>query len=267
MKIIRFLDRQGQICFGRSFEDGRTTLLEGRLLDELRDTGKPAEVKKLLSPLGPAAILCIGLNYHQHAIETGFELPRYPALFFKNPAALNHPGDPIVLPASCLDPPQVDYEAELAVVIGKAAKNVPVAEALDYVKGYTLANDVSARRWQKHAGAGQFARSKSFDTFCPLGPALVTPEDIPDPQRLDLECRVNGETLQKADTSDMIFSVAEIVAYLSTDMTLIPGSVILTGTPSGVGYTRTPRIFFKPGDTVEILSRKIGVLSNPVVAG
>ena len=267
MKIIRFLDEQDQICFGRVFEDGRVTLMEGQLLDELRDTGKPADVKKLLAPLKPAAILCIGLNYHQHAVETGFELPKYPALFFKNPASLNHPGDPIVLPASCIDPPQVDYEAELAVVIGKAVKNVPVAEALNHVKGYTLANDVSARRWQKHAGAGQFARSKSFDTFCPLGPALVTPEDIPDPQQLDLECRLNGETLQKADTSDMIFTVAEIVAYLSTDMTLIPGSVILTGTPSGVGYTRKPRVFFKPGDTVEVVSRQIGVLGNPVVAG
>lgn len=267
MKIVRFLDEQDHIRYGHSYKDGIALLMEGQLLGELKDTGKPVGVKKILAPLEPSAILCIGLNYHQHAKETGFKLPRYPALFFKNPAALNHPEDPIVLPASCSDPPQVDYEAELAVVIAKTAKNVSTTEALSYVKGYTLANDISARRWQKHAGAGQFARGKSFDTFCPLGPVLVTPEDISDPQRLQLECILNGEVMQNTNTADMIFSVAEIIAYLSTDMTLLAGSVILTGTPSGVGYTRNPPVFLKSGDVVEVSSEVIGTLNSPVISG
>ncbi len=266
MKIIRFLDEQERICYGHRYENGIATLLEGQLLGELKDTGKQIAVKKLLAPIAPTAFLCIGLNYHQHAAETGFEIPKYPALFFKNPAALNHPADPIVLPASCIDPPQVDYEAELAVVIAKTAKNVSATEALSYVKGYTLANDVSARRWQKHAGAGQFARSKSFDTFCPLGPVLVTPDDIPDPQKLQLKCRLNDEVMQDTHTSDMIFTVAEIIAYLSTGMTLLPGSVILTGTPSGVGYTRNPPVFLKSGDVVAVSSEVIGTLNNPVIS-
>ncbi|UCD83012.1 MAG: fumarylacetoacetate hydrolase family protein [Desulfobacterales bacterium] len=266
MKIIRFLDEQERICYGHRYEGGIATLLEGQLPEELKDTGKKIAVKKLLAPIAPTAILCIGLNYHQHAEETGFEIPKYPALFLKNPAALNHPADPIVLPATCIDPPQVDYEAELAVVIGKPAKNVSVTEALSYVKGFTLANDISARRWQKHAGAGQFARSKSFDTFCPLGPVLVTPDEIPDPQKIQLRCMLNGEIMQEAHTSDMIFSVAEIITYLSTDMTLLPGSVILTGTPSGVGYTRNPPVFLKPGDVVKVSASDIGTLKNPVIS-
>ncbi len=266
MKIIRFTDEHNRICYGHKYKDGTAILLEGNIFHELKDTGQNVAIKKLLSPLEPTAILCIGLNYHQHARETGFELPQYPVLFFKNPASVNHPDDPIVLPSSCMDPPQVDYEAELAVVIGKTAKNVTVTEALNYISGYTLANDISARRWQRHAGAGQFARSKSFDTFCPLGPALVTPDDIPDPQKLQLKCTLNGDIMQDANTSDMIFSVAEIISYLSTDMTLLPGSVILTGTPSGVGYTRNPPIYFKPGDIVEVSNKEIGTLTNPVIS-
>ena len=267
MKIIRFLDESDQICYGYDLKDGSATLYAGQLPGKLQDTGRKVKLKKLLAPADPASILCIGLNYHQHAAEIGFKLPKYPALFFKNTAALNHPQDPIVIPDSCIDPPQVDYEAELAVVIDRPTKDVSVDEALNYVRGYTLANDVSARRWQKHGGAGQFARSKSFDTFCPLGPMLITPDEIPNPQELQIKCILNGEIMQDANTSDMIFSVAEIIAYLSTDMTLLPGSVILTGTPSGVGYARKPQVYLKSGDTVEVTIDGFGTLSSPVVSG
>jgi len=267
MRIIRFLNENNQLCFGHNYQDGSATLLEGRLPAQLKDTGSQTRVKKLLAPLEPAAILCIGLNYTQHAQETGFKLPIYPALFMKNPAALAHPEDPVILPPSCLDPPQVDYEVELAVVIGQAARNVTAEAALEYVLGYTIANDISARRWQRHAGADQWIRGKSFDTFCPLGPVLVTPDEIPDPQALQLKCILNGKTMQDASTNDMIFPVTELIRYLSTDMTLLPGTVILTGTPSGVGYIREPPVYLKPGDVLESTIEGIGTLVNPVRAG
>jgi 2-keto-4-pentenoate hydratase/2-oxohepta-3-ene-1,7-dioic acid hydratase in catechol pathway len=152
------------------------------------------------------------------------------------------------------------------VVIGRAAKNVPASEALQYVKGYSPTNDISARHWQKHAGAGQVARGKSFDTFCPLGPELITADEIPDPQSLKLQCLLNGEIMQDGHTSQMIFSVAEIIAYLSMDTTLLPGSVILSGTPSGVGFARKPPVFLKSGDVIEVAIEGMQTLSNPVVA-
>jgi 2-keto-4-pentenoate hydratase/2-oxohepta-3-ene-1,7-dioic acid hydratase in catechol pathway len=264
MRIIRFLDADRQIRFGHDYRDGEATLLSGDTVTSLRDGGRRLKVGKLLAPIDPAAILCIGLNYRQHARETNVELPRYPVLFMKNPAALNHPGDPILLPPSCMDPPQVDFEIELAIVIGRTAKNVAATKALDHVFGYTIGNDVSARRWQKHGGAGQWVRGKSFDTFCPLGPALVTADVIPDPQQLQLQCFLNGTLMQDSNTADMIFSVAELIEYLSSDMTLLPGTVILSGTPSGVGFARTPPVFLRPGDTLELTITNLGTLYNPV---
>ena len=165
---------------------------------------------------------------------------------------------------SCMEPPEVDYEVELAVVIGKTAKDVTAAEALGYVLGYTVANDVSARRWQGARGSGQWVRGKSFDTFCPLGPELVTADELVDPQNLRLTCVLNGQVMQDANTSDMIFPVTELISFLSTGTTLLPGTVILTGTPSGVGYTRKPPVFLMPGDTVDMTVEGIGTLSNPV---
>jgi 2-keto-4-pentenoate hydratase/2-oxohepta-3-ene-1,7-dioic acid hydratase in catechol pathway len=265
MRIIRFLDESGHTHLGHDYCDGRATLLEGDMFTFLQDTGERKKVFKLLAPLQPSAILCIGLNYLQHARETNAELPRYPVLFMKNPAALNHPGDPILLPPSCMEPLQVDFEVELAAVIGKRTKNVPAAKALDNVFGYTIGNDVSARLWQKHGGGGQWVRGKSFDTFCPLGPELVTADLVPDPQQLHLQCFLNGEVMQDANTSDMIFTVAELIEYLSNGMTLLPGTVILTGTPSGVGFARNPPVFLKPGDTLELRIENLGILRNPVV--
>ncbi|MDM8525268.1 fumarylacetoacetate hydrolase family protein [Desulfococcaceae bacterium HSG8] len=266
MRIIRFADKNGEDYYGHNYRDGIATLLEGRLFDGFQDTGQDVRVEKLLAPLQPTAILCIGLNYHEHARETGAELPSHPVLFMKNPASVNHPGDPIILPRSCLDPLQADYEAELAVVIGKPAKDVTASEALDYVLGYTAANDVSARRWQKHGGAGQWVRGKSFDTFCPLGPELITSDEIPDPQTLQLRCTLNNQVMQDGNTSDMIFSVARIIEFLSESTTLLPGTVILTGTPSGVGFVREPPVYLKPGDVVEISVEHIGALTSPVIS-
>jgi 2-keto-4-pentenoate hydratase/2-oxohepta-3-ene-1,7-dioic acid hydratase in catechol pathway len=265
MQWYRFLDAGGKIRYGRDLAPGRDILLlEGDPFAGLSETGRRVAVRKLLAPVEPRAILCIGLNYRPHVEEFGGSLPERPILFMKNPAAVAHPGDPIVLPASCLDPPQVDYETELAVVVARAARNIAAGRALDYVLGYTIGNDVSARRWQREAGGGQWVRGKSFDTFCPLGPALVTAEEIPDPQNLRLTGTVNGQVVQDDTTASMIFPVAELIAYLSQDTTLLPGTVIMTGTPSGVGFARNPPLFLKPGDTVSMTIEPIGTLTNPV---
>ena len=264
MRIIRFLDEYGNTRLGHDFADGEAILLEGDMFKSLQDTRQRKKVHKLLTPVQPSAILCIGLNYARHAKETNTAPPQYPVLFMKNPAALNHPDDPILLPQSCLDPLQVDFEVELAVVIGKKTKNVSAASALDYVFGYTIGNDISARRWQKHGGGGQWVRGKSFDTFCPLGPVLVTTDLVPDPQQLRLQCFLNGELMQDANTSYMIFSVAELIEYLSNGMTLLPGTVIMSGTPSGVGFARNPPVYLKPGDTLELKIDSLGILRNSV---
>jgi 2-keto-4-pentenoate hydratase/2-oxohepta-3-ene-1,7-dioic acid hydratase in catechol pathway len=264
MRIVRFIDEDGQQRFGQNLADDTATLLEGDLLTGLTETDKVCHVKKLLAPLVPPAIFGIGLNYHQHAKEIGMEAPKYPVVFMKNPASIANPGDPIALPAVCMDPPEVDYEAELAVVIGLSAKDVSTADAMGYVLGYTAANDVSARRWQGRRGAGQWVRSKSFDTFCPLGPELVSADELKNPQNLRLTCELNGQVMQDGNTADMIFAVAELIAFLSTGATLLPGTVILTGTPSGVGFTRKPPVYLMPGDTVEVAVEGIGTLRNPV---
>ncbi|MCK5311230.1 MAG: fumarylacetoacetate hydrolase family protein [Desulfobacteraceae bacterium] len=212
----------------------------------------------------PPAVFCIGLNYRMHAEETGFEIPQYPVVFMKNPAAVIPDGSDILIPESCIDPPQVDYEAELAVIIGKPAKNVKKEQALDYVAGYTCANDISARSWQKHAGGKQWIKGKSFDTFCPVGPCFVTKDKIKDPHSLDIQCRVNGQVMQKSNTSDMIFSINEIIEYLTESATLLSGTLILTGTPSGVGFTRKPPKYLMPGDILETEIEGIGTLTNSV---
>ncbi|MCF8067375.1 MAG: fumarylacetoacetate hydrolase family protein [Desulfobacterales bacterium] len=267
MRIIRFLDENDEVYFGYNYHDGIATLLEGDLFGDLIDTGEKIQVKKILAPLQPQAILCIGLNYHQHAKEFKSQTPEYPALFMKNPAAIAHPEDPIVLPPSCMNPPEVDYEAELVIVIGKRAKDVSAANALDYVFGYTIGNDVSARNWQKDRCGGQWVRGKSFDTFCPLGPVVVTRDEIPDPQALQIKSILNGQVMQDGNTADMIFTVAGLIETLSSYTTLLPGTVILTGTPSGVGFARKPPVFLMPGDTIEMVIDNIGILRNSVISG
>jgi 2-keto-4-pentenoate hydratase/2-oxohepta-3-ene-1,7-dioic acid hydratase in catechol pathway len=263
MKIVRF-ESAGATRLGSLHADGRTTILEGDIFGTLRDTNTVAKVDKLLAPLEPRDILCIGLNYKQHAAESGAQPPAHPVLFMKNSGALQNPGDPIVMPRK-LRSDEVDYECELAIVIGKTCHNVGRADALTHVLGYTCANDVSARDWQRNGGGGQWCRGKSFATFCPLGPCIVTTDEIPDPNTLTIRTVLNGQVMQDWSTSDMIFDVPAIIEFMSASMLLRPGTVILTGTPHGVGFARKPPVFLRPGDAVTVEIEKIGSLTNPVV--
>ena len=263
MRIIRFLDTLNQIHHGVEQADGTALRIEGDILANHVVTHQKIPVKKLLAPLKPAAILCIGLNYLKHMAEMGSPRPQFPVMFMKNPASVQNPGDPILIPTH-LKSEQVDWECELAIVIGKCVKNATRASALEGVLGYTAACDVSARDWQKDWGGGQFCRGKSFDTFCPLGPALVTRDEVPNPNALRLRTLVNGEVRQDSNTSDMIFDVPAIVEFLSGSTTLLPGTVILTGTPGGVGMGMKPPRYLQAGDQVSVILENIGELSNPV---
>ncbi|MBU3666744.1 MAG: fumarylacetoacetate hydrolase family protein [Chthoniobacterales bacterium] len=263
MHIIRYLDPQGAVHFGSQKPDGSAVRCTGDLYAGLRETGDQADVAKLLAPLVPTQILCIGLNYRHHAAESGMQAPERPVLFTKGINTLQNPGDPIEIPVTAASH-EVDYECELAVVIGKPCKNAEASDALSYVLGYTCGNDVSARDWQLKWGGGQWCRGKTFDTFSPLGPCLVTTDNIPNPQRLAIRTILNGETVQDWNTNDMIFSVAQIIEFLSASNTLPPGTVILTGTPHGVGMAAKPPRWLKPGDSVTIEIEGIGKLTNPV---
>ncbi len=265
MQILKFEGEDAKVYLGCGYDGKDAEILSGDIFGTLSKTGEKTQVKKILPPFAPAAVFCIGLNYRAHAKETKMALPRYPIVFMKNPAAVAGHNDDIIIPASCAEVPEVDYEAELGVIIKRPVKNVSPDRALDAVLGYTCANDVSARRWQKHAGGGQWVKGKSFDTFCPFGPWIVTPDEIGNPDKLDLKCLLNGKTMQESNTSDMIFSVGQIISYLSQSTTLLPGTLILTGTPSGVGFTRTPPVYLKPGDVLETHIENIGVLENRVV--
>jgi 2-keto-4-pentenoate hydratase/2-oxohepta-3-ene-1,7-dioic acid hydratase in catechol pathway len=240
------------------------TLINGDIFGQYADTGKEVAVSKLLAPTAPADVYCIGLNYAKHAEEGGLPIPQHPCVFMKASSAVNNPHAPIVLPRK-LCSNEVDYECELAVVIGKRCKNVPKLVALDYVLGYTCANDVSARDWQIKWGESQWCRGKTFDTFAPLGPCLVTTDEISDPNSLSIRTILNGETMQDWNTNDMIFDVPTLIEFLSGSTTLLPGTVILTGTPQGIGAARTPPVFLKEGDSVTVEIEKIGALTNPVV--
>lgn len=265
MKIIRHLEPDHGPSYARLNPDGSAERLAGNLYAGLHPTGETVAVTRLLAPIEPAAILCIGLNYRHHAAESGMKEPEIPILFVKGVNTLQHPGEPILIPTH-LRSDKVDYECELAVVIGRACKNVARENALDYVLGYTCANDVSARDWQIEWGGGQWCRGKFFDTFAPLGPCLVTPDEIPDPNRLAIRTVLNGEVVQDWNTNDMIFDVPALIAFLSGSTTLLPGTVILTGTPHGVGMAAKPPRWLRPGDTVTIEIEGIGALTNPVAA-
>ena len=263
MRIIRFIDEQGNTRLGEETQEGSARILTGDLYGQLKATDETAAVAKLLAPIEPINIFCIGRNYREHAEESGIAPPTIPVVFMKPTSTLTHPGDPIRLPA-CQTDEEVDYECELAVIIGKTARDVSESEALEYVLGYTCGHDVSARHWQLQFGGGQWIRGKGFDTFCPLGPTLVTSDEIPDPQDLVLETRLNGAVMQHTNTDDMTYSVREIISYCSTFTDLVPGDIIPTGTPSGVTMARTPPAWMKPGDVIEVDITKIGVLRNPI---
>lgn len=265
MKIVRFQSAEGNPLHGALQPDGAIKVLTGSLFGTLRETGEMVRDVKLLAPIEPSNIIGIGMNYQKHAEEGGKSAPERPMWFMKTTGAVQNPGDPIVIPVTQASH-QVDFEAELAVVIGTACRNVKKSEALDYVLGYTCANDVSARDWQFKWGAGQFCQGKSFDTFCPLGPVLVTPDEIPDPNNLAIRSILNGEVMQDWTTSDMVFDIATLIEFLSGSRTLPVGTVIITGTPHGVGFARRPPVWLKPGHTIEIEIEKIGRLTNPVIA-
>lgn len=264
MKIIRYEDSRGTVQFGNSHSETKITRLSGALFSGFSDTGETADVKQLLAPLVPVDIICIGLNYRKHAAEGNSPIPEFPVVFMKNIGTLQDPGKPIVLPRK-LRSNAVDYECELAVVIGKRCHNVSKADALKHVFAYTCANDVSARDWQKDFGGTQWCRGKTFATFCPLGPHMVTADEIPNPNSLKIKTVLNGEVMQDWNTDDMIFDVPTLIEFLSGSTILLPGTVILTGTPHGVGAARKPPVFLKNGDSVSVDIERIGTLTNPVI--
>jgi len=227
---------------------------------EVKNPGRKIEVR-IASPIHrPSKIICLGKNYAEHAKEGGFENPEKPLLFCKTPNALSGPYDPIILPRSS---GQVDWEVELAVIIGREGKRINKTDALDYVAGFTVMNDVSGR--QAQFSDSQWFRGKSFDSFAPAGPFIVTPDEIDDVNNLRLTARVDGEIMQDGNTRDMIFDIRAIIENISEDITLIPGDIISTGTPAGVGIFRDPPVVLKPGNVVECRIEQIGAIINKVV--
>ena len=266
MKIVRFYGNDDTVRRG-VLEEGQETVarcIEGDIFSDHAVTEEVIPVKRLLAPLEPRQIYAVGLNYRRHAEETGAVLPERPEVFMKAVTSVVGSGENIVLPAA--GPDEVDYEGELAIIIGRAARNVTPEEAENYIFGYCCANDVSARDWQWRKQQGQWIRAKSFDTFCPLGPAITTVDEIPDANGLRIETRLNGKTMQNSTTADMLFTVFDIVSDLSRSVTLTPGTVILTGTPEGVGFSRKPPVFLAPGDEISVQIQGLGILTNTVVS-
>ncbi len=264
MKIIRFQDEQNKIRYGSQQADGAVLGLHGSPFAGFQLTRERVVVRKLLAPIMPVSILGIGLNYHYHAKECGMQAPEFPVLFMKAINAVQNPEDPILIPTH-LQSREVDYECELAVIIGKTCKNVSRTNALDYVLGYTCANDVSARDWQIQKGGSQWCRGKTFDTFAPLGPSIVTTDEISNPNELQIKTILNDEVVQDWNTQDMVFDVPALIEFLSGSTTLLPGTVIMTGTPHGVGMGQNPPRWLKHGDKVTIEIEKIGRLTNCVL--
>ncbi len=235
-------------------------LIDGDIFGSWKATGRtvPRSKATLLAPVAPPQVVAIGLNYRGHAAESGMAVPTAPVIFIKTCNAVIGPGDPILLPA--MAPNEVDYEAELVIVIGRKCKNVSKEDAARYVLGYTCGNDVSARDCQLRLDK-QWARGKCFDTFAPIGPWIAT--DL-NGDKLGIRLRLNDRVMQDSNTSDMVFSCLDLISYLSRCMTLLPGAVIMTGTPSGVGFSRKPPVWLKEGDTVSVEIDGIGTLTNPV---
>lgn len=253
---------------GRWYQKAREThdklVRDNGALEEAKNKGWliPAKDAYWFAPVSrPAKLICIGLNYRDHAAESNMPIPKEPVVFSKFSTAVIAPGEPVVLPPTST---QVDYEAELAVVIGRRAKGVSAARAFDYVLGYTCFNDVSARDFQ--FADGQWQRGKSCDTFAPMGPTIVTADAISDPHSLSIKLVLNGKTMQDSNTDQFVFGVPELIEFLSRTITLEPGDVIATGTPPGVGFARKPPVFLQPGDKMVVEIESVGSLNNPVVA-
>jgi len=265
MRFLRFLNDAGEATYAISHSDGALTVAEGSPFAGLRDTGRPAgTISHYLPPVDPTMVICIGLNYGKHADELKLARPVNPVVFMKPPSSATGHQSKVVKPRLT---EKLDYEVELAVVIGKPCKDVTEAEALEYVLGYTVANDLSTRDWQKvpELSGSQWCRSKGFDGFSPLGPVLVTREEIPDPGNLGLRSYVNGEKRQDSSTSDLIFSVQQVVSFLSAGCTLTPGTVIMTGTPAGVAEGMPGQPWLNAGDQVVVEIDQIGALQVEIV--
>jgi 2-keto-4-pentenoate hydratase/2-oxohepta-3-ene-1,7-dioic acid hydratase in catechol pathway len=270
VRFARFESDAGEVSYGvvSAGDELRVNIADGCPFNgTLRDTGKPASVKRFLAPVEPPMVICIGLNYFKHADELGLPYPKNPVIFTKPPTSIAGHGARVAKPRITQ---KMDYEVELAVVIGKSCKDVTVEEAVDYILGYTVANDLSTRDWQKvpELAGSQWCRSKSFDGFSPLGPVLVTKEDLADPTGggLRLTSSVNGEPRQDSSTDDLIFKVPEIVSFLSAGSTIPAGTVILTGTPAGVAEGMKGQPWLKAGDRVITRIQDIGSLEVEIVA-
>lgn len=259
MRIARFQTADGRILTGRLIDDRSANPAVGGAPGMREFSAERVAISKLLAPVVPPNIFAIGRNYRAHAAETGSQVPEAPLIFIKATTSLLDPGGAIEIPHSA--PSEVDFEAELAIVIGRTARRVSEAEAFEFVMGFACANDVSARDCQRNDK--QWARAKGFDTFCPLGPWIVTADEL-DPDNCSVRSRLNGEVMQDSNTSNMMHSCRKLVSYVSHQFTLLPGTLILTGTPEGVGMARKPPIFLRPGDQIEVEIGGIGVLSNRV---
>jgi len=278
MKLVSFTARNGKTYPGAFFESrdliiglngaGYNSALEviaagiTEVQEEITYPFFKASEVRFHAPLSnPPRVFAIGLNYRDHAIESGMDIPTTPVVFFKLPTAIIGPGDAIVLPKNSTQP---DYEAELAFVIGKGGYRIPASAWRDHVYGYTIVNDVSARDVQ--FASSQWSMSKSFPTFCPIGPTIVTADEIPDPHNLQISLSIDGEQLQNSNTRELVFKIPELVEYLSSITPLLPGDIVSTGTPPGVGLGRTPKRWLKPGETVTVTVEGLGSLTNPVIA-
>ncbi|KAF8475863.1 hypothetical protein BDZ91DRAFT_710472 [Kalaharituber pfeilii] len=279
-RLIRFIATDGKVYYGNAIlptgisDAAKTTkanLIEGDIFSAAArvNENKVLDVKKLLAPIDPRevkTVRCLGLNYAAHAKESNMPIPQNPILFYKPVTALTGPTDPIPVPTMAQIPPEgIDYECELVVIIGKPARDVSEAQSLDYVLGYAVGNDVSHREWQIKKGGGQWSLGKGFDGWAPFGPAVVSPKLIPDPNNLRISTKVNGKTVQNSTTADMIFSVAKTISFLSQGTTLLPGDLIFTGTPQGVGMGMKPQLWLKDGDEVEVALEGVGSCTNKVV--
>ncbi|CEJ54548.1 Putative Fumarylacetoacetate hydrolase family protein [Penicillium brasilianum] len=276
-RLIRFLAKDGHVYYGDALlptgisdiaKATQARVITGDIFGTHRITDQIADVRMLLAPLARKdirTVRCLGLNYEQHAKESNLPIPKYPVLFFKPVTAISGPTDDIPVAPIAQEGEGLDYECELVIVIGKEARNVSEANALDYVLGYAVGNDVSHRDWQIKRGGGQWGLGKGFDGWAPLGPGIVSSKIIRDPNALQIGTKLNGKVVQSSSTKDMIFGVAKTIAFLSQGTTLLPGDLIFTGTPQGVGMGRKPQLWLKDGDQVEVSLEGVGSISNRVV--
>lgn len=275
-RLVRFLARNGKVYYGDAILPQGVTdiakakqarIVTGDIFGKHEVTDQVADVRLLLAPLAledVKTVRCLGLNYALHAKESKMAIPKYPVLFYKPVTSLSGPTDPIPVHSIAQEAPGLDYECELVIVIGKQCSDVTESQALNYVLGYAVGNDVSHRDWQIQRGGGQWSLGKGFDGWAPFGPGIVSADLIKDPQTLQISTKLNGNTVQESNTSDMIFNVKQTISFLSRGTTLLPGDLIFTGTPSGVGMGRDPKLWLKDGDVVEVGLEGVGTCTNKV---